>query len=66
MKGNSNGPNVLVIAVFYVSSGWTRIRLQALTMSVLEKMEQLKSWWEYSWIMMEWVAVGNGKGVKTL
>jgi hypothetical protein len=40
MKGNSNRPNGVVMAVFYISSGWTGIYLYALTRSVLEKKEQ--------------------------
>jgi hypothetical protein len=34
------------MAVFYMTSGWTGILLQARTTSILEKMEEPKGWWE--------------------
>jgi hypothetical protein len=46
MKGNSNRPKGVVMAVFLISLGWTGSWLYALIRSILEKMQEPESWWE--------------------
>jgi hypothetical protein len=43
MKGNSNRPKGVVMAIFWMSLGWTGIWLYARTESILEKKQQPES-----------------------